>query len=629
MRHYHHIIERNSIPLQGNRFEREESFYSKHEVRSYSEAFWNGCGVVLDNRYPDRGLFSSEEGHCLINAGTGAGKTRRILIPTAEGCIKQRKSIFAIDPKGELRKHLTEGLLSYGYDILVYDLRHPRESNHYNPLAIIEKYYHSDSKEDRDWALMVLRDIIYCLANNLAGKEPYFATSPAEFAFGISLMILDSCLEPGSLSFGNIAYVSKDFEEWVRNGGLSASDVKWRRYKEYYNSLPSDIQNSIKSFLQSNAKSTFENLISMLYTILAPFIGNRALLEMMSSSDLDFSEMGRRPIAVFVIVPDETTAYYPIVALMLSEAYMSLLKDVGDDGVLRNKVVFLLDEFGTLCSNSASILPQFSAWVSASRSRGISLMIVLQSFSQLEKGYPDHYETILNNMAVSIFMRGSSIDDLEYIERIGGNRISRFGGDVTSLIPKEKIMTMPIGMTLIRCSNSRPFMGYVRDFTELDYELDKSPFERGRIIAPGKSGGQKVTWESLMDDDGIEVEVDEDEITADIENLFETVRPGYASRLPHKDSSYLEALALHMIPRKYIVSDSDSEVREAILREILLFQIWKSKKDIIEMANTLINTSNLNGYPQSLKQAYKDALETIESMSFREIMKMIEDLKDE
>lgn len=627
MRHYPRLIMRNSIPLQGNRFEKEETFYCKHESRRFSDSLWNGCGVVLDNRNKERILYSSDEGHCLINAGTGAGKTRRILIPTAKGCIKQRKSIFAIDPKGELVKYLKEDLLRSGYDILVYDLRHPRESNKYNPLTVIETNYRSTSKDSQDWALMRLRELLVGMAKNYSGKDPYFANSPGEFAFGISLLILDKALAPNSLSFENISFVSKDFEMWVRNGGLSANDRKWRKYADYYNSLPADVQNSIKSFIQPNAKSTFENLISMLYTILSPFIGNRALIEMMSSSDFDFTEMGKRPVAVFTIIPDETTAYYSIAALMLSEAYMCLLKDLGDEGVLKNKVVFLLDEFGTLCASSSNLLPQFPSWISAARSRGISIVIALQSFSQLQKGYPDDYETILNNMSVSIFMRGSCVDDLEYVERLAGNRISTFGGISTPLVPKEKLLTLPIGKTLIMSKNSKPFMGYVHDFTEMDFQFKQSSSGKGKVLAPGKNKGLKITWESLMNQSDTEPTEDLDEIFVDIADIFEPISIGNTIKLPYKDAGYLECLIEHAIPKQFVYKNSKEDVSFEIIREILLYRNWTKKSEIIAFAESLAKASSMKGYPERLRDFYREALNYLEELSFKDIKAMISDFK--
>ena len=65
------------------------------------------------------------------------------------------------------------------------------------------------------------------------------------------------------------------------------------------------------------------------------------------TSDFTLSDLGTKKQALFVILPDEKTTFYPIASLIVSQQY-ELLAEAADKrgGRLERRVNFLLDEFG-------------------------------------------------------------------------------------------------------------------------------------------------------------------------------------------------------------------------------------------------------------------------------------------
>ena len=87
--------------------------------------------------------------------------------------------------------------------------------------------------------------------------------------------------------------------------------------------------------------------------------------------------------AIFLVMPEEDSTKYFIISLIVQQLYREILS-VADEygGRLPNRVMMFLDEIGTIPKiESAEMM------FSASRSRRMSIVAIIQSFAQLEKNY--------------------------------------------------------------------------------------------------------------------------------------------------------------------------------------------------------------------------------------------------
>ena len=103
--------------------------------------------------------------------------------------------------------------------------------------------------------------------------------------------------------------------------------------------------------------------------------------------------------AIFLILPEEDPAKNFIAGLMIQNLSRELFSVADEhDGRLKNRVVLFCDELGTM--PPFDILPLFSA----GRSRGLTLVPIIQSLAQLEKNYgKEGAEIICDNCQDTIF----------------------------------------------------------------------------------------------------------------------------------------------------------------------------------------------------------------------------------
>lgn len=104
--------------------------------------------------------------------------------------------------------------------------------------------------------------------------------------------------------------------------------------------------------------------------------------------------------ALFIVLPEEDLTKYFMVSLMIQQLYREILAVADENGgKLRNRVVFYCDELGTLPE-----IQSLELIFSASRSRRLTMVPIIQSFGQLEKNYgKEGSEIIVDNCQDTIF----------------------------------------------------------------------------------------------------------------------------------------------------------------------------------------------------------------------------------
>lgn len=104
--------------------------------------------------------------------------------------------------------------------------------------------------------------------------------------------------------------------------------------------------------------------------------------------------------AIFLIMPEEDSTKYFLVSLIVQQLYREMLA-IADEtgGKLRNRVMFYLDEIGTIPK-----IDSVEMMFSAGRSRRISIVAIIQSLAQLEKNYgKEGASIIVDNCQLTVF----------------------------------------------------------------------------------------------------------------------------------------------------------------------------------------------------------------------------------
>ena len=115
------------------------------------------------------------------------------------------------------------------------------------------------------------------------------------------------------------------------------------------------------------------------------------LSEMLSHSDVDLADIGKRKTALFIVIQDEKTTYHPLVTILLKQCYETLI-DVAQDngGALPVRTNFLLDEFANMPK-----LKDMTTMITAARSRHMRFTMIIQNYAQLNQVYgKEEAETI-------------------------------------------------------------------------------------------------------------------------------------------------------------------------------------------------------------------------------------------
>ena len=206
------------------------------------------------------------------------------------------------------------------------------------------------------------------------------------------------------------------------------------------------------------------------------------LLSMLAKTDLDIGAIGQKPVAVFLIVPDEKTGYHTLVSLFIKQSYEYLIfhaqKEAERDGFhvsnLKNRVNYILDEF-----SSMPTIRDFPAMVTAARSRNIRFTLVIQSKHQLIQRYKDEAETIMTNCNNWIFLTSRELQLLKELSELCGNTLEANPKPVLSVSDLQR-MDKEAGEALLLCGRTKPCITRLADIDEYDNKEFAPPKVKAR-----------------------------------------------------------------------------------------------------------------------------------------------------
>ena len=405
-------------------------YYSGRENRrpgeEYGSAKW-GNPKELNRKYMDHqhkeaniiltqhvrlgmdGYITQRNMNILVVGGSGSGKTRFFCKP---GVYSANCSYLITDPKGELLRASGGLLKNKGYDVKVFNLIDPSQSDCYNPFV----YVHNE----KDVLTLIDNLIKNTTPRNASSNDPFW--EKAEIALDSALMLyLISEAPPEERNFEtmlymmNFAEVREDDDQY-----RSPLDMLFRALEE---EQPNHVAvKQYKVFKQAAGKTAKSILISCGARLAVFDIAE--LREVTSYDELELDTLGDRKTALFLIMSDTDDSFNFLISMCYTQLF-NLLCEKADDvygGRLPVHVRCLIDE----CANIGQI-PKLEKLVATIRSREISACLVLQARSQLKAIYKDNADTIIGNMDSQVFLGGSEPTTLkELSEALGKETIDTF-----------------------------------------------------------------------------------------------------------------------------------------------------------------------------------------------------------
>ena len=239
--------------------------------------------------------------------------------------------------------------------------------------------------------------------------------------------------------------------------------------KEYFNakdpSRPAYVNASGTVYAPEDTKggvlATFKQKVKL-------FSSRDNLSEMLSYSDFDMKEIGRKKTAVFMIVQDEKKTLHPLATIFIKQCYETLI-DVAQEcgGHLPYRTNFILDEFANMPP-----LKDVTTMVTAARSRHIRFTFIIQNFAQLTKVYgKEDAETIKGNCNI-LYLISSELQALEELSKMCGEVKSKEKEKTSStpLVTVSDLQRLPQGVVIAIRLRMMPF----KTKLTYDWEMNKN-----------------------------------------------------------------------------------------------------------------------------------------------------------
>lgn len=367
-------------------------------------------GLVLGSISGKHGitaLVDKDDVHCLMIGASGVGKPAYFLYPNLEYACACGMSFFATDTKGDLaRNYGAVAEKYYGYHVSVVDLRNPTRSDGYNLMTLINRYMDKALREHSIEAYGKAENLINILAHSIIspkgeesrGQNDYFYKA-AEGVVASVLLLLAEFLPPDKDHPTERRHLVSVFI--LIQQLLAPSGVRGQSYfKQLMDMLPAHhrARNLASSALESSDQAT-ASAMSTALAQMNTFMDIALEQVICFDNHIDAEKFAKEKTALFLILPEEDRTKNFMAGLMIQNLSKELfeLAEKGS-GRLPNRVVFYCDEFGTM--------PAFDveALFSAGRSRGITLVPIIQSLAQLEKNYGrEGAEILTDNCQDTIF----------------------------------------------------------------------------------------------------------------------------------------------------------------------------------------------------------------------------------
>lgn len=404
-----------------SRWATDKEFKKGLEVVDIKEDTLPAAGIALYSKKGKMWVDNGED-HYLVMGATGSGKTVIVAKPMIKLLAKHNESMILTDPKGELYESSAALLKEKGYNIITLNFRDPQKGNAWNPMTLPYKLY---KEGNQDKAIELLDDLaLNILYEEKSSGDPFWEKTAADYFTGLALGLFEDGTED-QININSVNLMSSLGEE--RFGGPNNNYIK-----EYFNAKdPAKAAYINASGTVFTADETKQGIIATFKQKMKLFSERANLSEMLSYSDFDMRDIGRKKTAVFLIVQDEKKTLHPLATIFIKQCYETLI-DVAQEngGKLPFRTNFILDEFANMPP-----LKDVTTMVTAARSRLIRFTFIIQNFAQLTQVYgKENGDTIRGNCNL-LYLISSEIAALE--------EISKMCGDVKSK-EKEKTASTPL-----------------------------------------------------------------------------------------------------------------------------------------------------------------------------------------
>ena len=407
----------------------------------------SGSDIKINMKY--------ENWHAMVIGTTGSGKTAGFVGPCIQilGACKDKPCLVINDMKGELFRDHSEHLKKNGYNVIALDLRDTFGSTRWNPMekpfnafqrslhlydevrvhsnqnpadlglkilapvynrewyefegrayptrALLENDLIALQKRLKDDSYEDLNDIAITLCPQISqGDSATWERGAKDFVLGTMLAMLEDSAYP-ELGMTRERYNLFNLYK-ICNLRDPDADNQFATLSKYFqgrNKLSNAVQ--LAGPIVNNAPTTTRGYMGIVSGYLSSF-ADEGICFATSANEMDFDHFTEKPTALFIKVPDEKDTRHGIATMCIIQLYKTLVDTANKTQKLElpRRVYFVLDEFGNLPK-----IPKFDGIITVGRSRGISLFLVVQSYTQINIKYGDAVaDTLKSNCNIHYFL---------------------------------------------------------------------------------------------------------------------------------------------------------------------------------------------------------------------------------
>ncbi len=422
--------------------------------------------LILGNG--NKGIYSMDPRESLVNnnvmviSGTGGGKTKSVV--EANLLHAEHQSMVVLLTKRRLLDQYGPLLQRRGYNVKVMDLVHPDDSDlGYDPLSHV--------RDDAD--LTMLSANLFACTGDTDKKDVYWTNSAASLFRAFAKLAIHKSGPHARmkdvlylLRFIDVEQKSRiDEEKGVEYvspccpredfANLAVKDQRmyndWRQYKD-------------------NADNTKDCIRSVLLTALNTLFTDGLLKLMKKQPQLVFTDLVKQRTVLFIITSPVNPALHPFANLVLGTMFKELFEyaEEQESGRLPIPLMTICDDFAV-----GGQIPNFQQHISIFREKGISVMMLVQSLSQLAGMYGENAAiTIRDNTDSTVYLGGNDLATARDI----GRRLNK---------PEDEVLALRVGKEyLLRRGQAGLELDRYRILDDPLYRQEIAPQEIPHEVAP-------------------------------------------------------------------------------------------------------------------------------------------------
>ncbi len=319
---------------------------------------WVGGWVALQ---PTRDR--PDVGHGLVVAPTGLGKGLAIVTQLLQNT---DYSAIVLDLKGEAYQLTSGARAREGQQIVRLDLGNSQEGHRWDPTA------HAKDEDD-------LRTLAQALTHDPRDRDPFWAQAAEEML--TAAMLAARCSGHPVFPFLRVL-----FDQGIKGA----------------TELMREISPTLGNRFLAGGRAEGKMMLGIWVTLVArlrPLLTDR-LLSILGGNDFSVADLRTRPTTVYITVPEaQLERLAPVLAAVWTGLIGAIIAHAdANTGSQLRPLLIMLDEAGRIS------IPRLPGYLATLRSRGVTCLVYVQSFSQLCHAYGvDQARSISNNCALQIY----------------------------------------------------------------------------------------------------------------------------------------------------------------------------------------------------------------------------------